>query len=138
MGEDSFITRLGGDNFVGICSSDKFEEVKSFLKETKLILDSENTVNIQTRSGVFVIPEDFKVNSPSDILVKIMSAYSSARENDNENVVVFDDEIREEEGGQEYVQKEQMRKDHIGSFPFRRPHAFRNADPLIRGHSCIL
>ena len=93
MGDDSFITRLGGDNFVGICSSDKFEEVRSFLKETKLVLDSENTVNIQTRSGVFVIPEDFKVNSPSDILVKIMSAYSSAREYDNENVVVFDDEM---------------------------------------------
>ena len=95
MGPDSFISRLGGDNFVGICSSDNFDEVKKFLYETKIVLDKDNTVNVQTRSGIFCIPDKYAVNAPSDILEKITGAYGATREYDNETLVIYDDRILE-------------------------------------------
>ena len=90
MGEDSIITRLGGDNFVGICQISKLKYVQEFLHFTNVQFD-DNSVSIQTRAGIFCIPDDFEVKSPGDILAKIINAYTFAREGEKNTIVLYDE-----------------------------------------------
>ena len=93
LGKESFVSRLGGDNFVGIGPADRLERIKNFLIEGRVSFDRTNSVNIQTRAGIFCIPDDFEVKSPSDILTKIINAYSMSRVGEKKSVVLYDDNM---------------------------------------------
>jgi len=92
-GQDGFVARLGGDNFVGFCESDSLEKVLDYLAGAKIAVGDRSYVNLQSSAGVFVISEDYEITSPGDVLGRIISAYNFARGGGKDKIVFFDDSI---------------------------------------------
>ncbi|MBR5177603.1 MAG: EAL domain-containing protein [Lachnospiraceae bacterium] len=93
MGEDSIIARLGGDNFVGICSGERLDAVKTFLTEAEIRPDDGDPVVVQTTAGIFCVPQDYEVQTLGDILAKIINAYTGARHFNKGSIVFYDEEL---------------------------------------------
>ena len=92
-GENGFLCRLGGDNFIGICDGKNLEKVLDYLSGAKIPVGDQSYVNLQTSAGVFVISEDYEITSPGDVLGRIISAYNYARGGGKERIAFFDDSI---------------------------------------------
>ncbi|MDO4864004.1 MAG: GGDEF domain-containing phosphodiesterase [Ruminococcus sp.] len=91
LDEESTICRVGGDNFVMICSRTELNRVIDYLAGSATIYDRDtgDRVMVSACAGVFIIPEGFELTSPGDILDKIISASQSARQPANNDVVYF-------------------------------------------------
>ena len=73
LGDDSFVARLGGDNFLGICPAEKTRIVVEYLTETEVRTPKGVGVNISTSAGFF------RVQNEHDAMVDaIMSSKISA------------------------------------------------------------
>ena len=95
IGENGFIGRMGGDNFVAVCPKDRLEELLNFLSGTGIVYD-ENTgdrIRVSASAGIFMIPEDFEYSDVGDIFDKIISALAAAKSNGQSDVVYFNDEM---------------------------------------------
>ena len=93
VGESGFLARLGGDNFIGICTKDKLREVSSFLTEVSIRVDEENSVMIGTSAGFLVIPEGFRPRDPGELMSRITIAITAAQSGVMDRIVFFSDEL---------------------------------------------
>ena len=95
IGDKGMICRLGGDNFVGTCTEDLLEEVLAYLKETPVVydLDEGKRVMVQSSVGVYMIPDDFRLRDPGQIMDKIISALTAARHGGKEHIVFYHDNL---------------------------------------------
>ena len=93
MGPDSFIARLGGDNFIGVCDDEKTEEAMEFLSGTRIFIGEEQFINLQCSAGVLRITPDFEIHNPGDVLGRIISAYNMAKGGGKEPIVFYDDSL---------------------------------------------
>jgi len=94
IGEDGMIARLGGDSFVFICRKELMDELLDYLTEADVVFRPDGTkVKLTASVGVFVIPEGYAVNTPNDIMGKIMYAYRIAQNGGNEQIIFYDDKL---------------------------------------------
>lgn len=92
-GREGFVARLGGDNFIGICEDENWEQVLEYLSGAKVSVGESSVVNLQTSAGVFRITDDYELSVPGDVLGRIINAYNYARIGGTEKIVFFDDSI---------------------------------------------
>ena len=95
IGKEGFLARLGGDNFVGICTMDKVKEIADYLLEAPIAISEGRVINIPTSAGIFCIPDDYIVRNPSDIMGKIITAYRVAQTGGKDHIVYFDKSLYE-------------------------------------------
>ena len=93
MGENSFIARLGGDNFVAIGLKEVVSKVADYLSETVIRVDEVSSVKVPTSAGIFVPPEGFEPENPGDIMGKIINAYRVAQNGGSDHVIYYSDEL---------------------------------------------
>ena len=93
LDKESVLCRVGGDNFILICSRTELEHVLDYLSGSATIydMDTGDRVMISACAGVFIIPEGFELDSPGDIMDKVISASTSARLPQNDDVVYFNE-----------------------------------------------
>ena len=93
LDEESIVCRCGGDNFVMICSRSELSRVLRYFSGSATIYDRDtgDRVMVSACAGVFIIPDGFELNSPGDIIDKIISASQSARQPQNDDVVYFNE-----------------------------------------------
>ncbi len=91
VGKDGIVCRLGGDNFVALCSQAKLGNVLTALTEMQVVYDvsNERSVNIATTAGVYRIPEDNMINNPGEIMEKIIVASSTAQTGGKDRIVFY-------------------------------------------------
>lgn len=91
VGNRGTVCRVGGDNFVVICSKEMLDDVIEYLNGTSVIYDvnSDERIKVYTSIGVFIIPENFVYNNSGDIMDKIMFASLAARKSTDENIVYY-------------------------------------------------
>lgn len=91
VGKDGIVCRLGGDNFVALCSQAKLGNVLTALTEMQVVYDVSNgrSVNIATTAGVYRIPEDNLINNPGEIMEKIIVASSTAQTGGKDRIVFY-------------------------------------------------
>lgn len=94
IGEDGMLARLGGDNFLGMCSVDKTKTVIDYLTETEAKAPKGMVVNISTSAGFFRIPSDHEVRA-DEIMGSIINAYRIAQTGGMDNIVFYDEEFLE-------------------------------------------
>ena len=92
-GQEGFVARLGGDDFIGLCESNDLEKILDYLSGAKIAVGESSYVNLQSSVGVFVVSEDYEITSPSDVLDRIISAYNYARGGGKDKIFFFDDSI---------------------------------------------
>lgn len=95
IGKEGFLSRLGGDNFVGICTADKLEKIVPFLSEAQIGFGDGDTVSVMTSAGIFVIPDDHLISGPGDVMKQIINAYRVAQGGGKDHIVYFDDTLFE-------------------------------------------
>lgn len=94
IGENGINARLGGDSFVCISPKDRLDDVLAYLTHADVPYDDAgNTAAVTTCAGVFVIPDGFEMDSPSDIMGKIIYAYRVAQMGGHDQIVFYDDKL---------------------------------------------
>ena len=95
IGDSGILCRLGGDNFIGICSGDKLGNVLTYLNEATVVYDSASgkCVNVSASAGIFRIPVGYTVNNPGDIMEKVISAYNAAQSGGKEHIVFYNESL---------------------------------------------
>ena len=105
LGEDGFIGRLGGDNFVAMFRVERLDEALSVLRGRPVFLRDcaepdqidefgpDDAVTIAAISGVFVIPDDYDFHGPGDIMDKMTSAFQSSKNGRDGDVVFYTDAL---------------------------------------------
>ena len=92
-GEGSFMARLGGDNFLGICPEETREDVMEYLYECSVRIDDTHSVKIEASTGVFTIPGDAVIRDVGDIMGKIINAFKVAQSGGADHLIYFDDSL---------------------------------------------
>lgn len=93
LGEGSFVARLGGDNFLGMCPSDKTRIVVDYLTETEVRTPKGVGVNVSTSAGFFRMPKDHDATI-DEIMSNMISAYRVAQIGGMDNTVFYDESFQ--------------------------------------------
>ncbi|MBO4391326.1 MAG: EAL domain-containing protein [Lachnospiraceae bacterium] len=90
IGEDGAIARLGGDAFCCVCAQSDLPEILEYLHEASVPISTGGKMaKVSARAGVFMVPDGFTVNSPDDIMTKIMSSFHVAKTGDQGDIVFY-------------------------------------------------
>ena len=136
MGEGSILARLGGDNFVAICSKEKVKEVAEYLNEAVLRVNETNSVRIQTTAGILVDRDGFNPVNPGDIMGKIINAFKAAQSGGKDHIIYFDDELMLQK--QKFAIVQQKLSDALVNEefkPFYQPKVDINTGRIIGGEA---
>ncbi len=91
-GEEGFVCRLWGDNFLLLCDQDRLGSVISHLEGTLVIYGEEkHRLTVQSSAGLFLIGEQPGDVDLEDILERVSNAFHVARTN-SQGEIVFSDE----------------------------------------------
>lgn len=121
VGEDGFLVRLGGDNFMGICDSDKTRFIIDYLTEAEVHTPKGIGVNIYTSAGFFRIPKDRTV-TVEEIMGSIIAAYRVAQNGGMDNIVFYDESFLENKDKTMKVQQQFSEAIEKNEFmPFYQP-----------------
>lgn len=136
LGEDGFVARLGGDNFVAIGHLDKVGEVADYLFEAKIRINDSSVVKVPCSAGVFVAPEDYSANDIGDIMGKIVNAYRVAQNGGGSHIVYYSDDLMMVK--QKFSRVQQKLSDAIANeefIPYYQPKVDVNTGRIIGGEA---
>lgn len=97
VGENGYLARLGGDNFLGLCTPDKTRSVVDFLTKTDVRTPKGIGVNVSTSAGFYRIPDNPGVTL-DEIMGSIINAYRVAQNGGMDNIVFYDESFLEKKG----------------------------------------
>lgn len=130
-GDDGFLARLGGDNFIGFCSAEYKERVVDYLTEACIRINEMNSVNLATSAGIYVVPESY-VPSMSDLMEKVITTSRIAQTGGRDHIVFFSDSILERKERGMKVQQQFPDALRRGEFlPFYQPKVNVNTGELV-------
>lgn len=94
IGENGIVSRLGGDAFVCIFEKHLLRSIINILSEAEVPYNKEgDTIAICACAGIYLIPDGFKLNSPSDIMSKVMQSYNIAKIGEQGQFVYYNEEL---------------------------------------------
>lgn len=94
LGKESFVCRVGGDNFMTLFRKDKLELIEEHLKGTAVTYDEVlgEQIMVAANSGFYMINDDnIKL---TDILDRASAALKTAQENPKELAAFYDEKIK--------------------------------------------
>lgn len=94
IGEDGFISRLGGDNFIALFKKDKKEEVVRYLSGIMLPMEFRGIEELFVSSHAGYYDIDSSCRSPYEIMEAIMIAEIASRYNRNAPYAEFNEELK--------------------------------------------
>lgn len=94
IGDSGALSRLGGDNFVGICDKSRIDRVIEYLTNTPVVYNaSGERIIISASAGIFIIPEDFKMHNTGQVMDKIITSSQVAKTGGGSQIVFFNDRL---------------------------------------------
>ncbi|MCR5817006.1 MAG: EAL domain-containing protein [Ruminococcus sp.] len=119
VGNDGFISRMGGDNFIGVISKDKLDKSLEHIRGCAVPYNSYgDRIMVYATAGVFVMDDSFVYSSPSSVLDRVMPAAQAARLGGMDDIVFFSAEM-------------ERRKDKTMRLQRLFPQALENEEFLI-------
>ena len=97
LGEKGLVCRMGGDNFVALCDKELLEQTLDYLSGTAIVYDinTQDRIMVSASVGVFVIPEDFVLHDPGEIMDKVIPASQTARNSGQNEIIFFNEDMEE-------------------------------------------
>ncbi|MBQ8094654.1 MAG: GGDEF domain-containing protein [Clostridia bacterium] len=97
-GENGLVCRMGGDNFVMMCSREAEENVLCVFHGYPVIYDTETNdrVTISATAGIYEVPSDYSFSGHGDIMDKIISSYQHGKLDGKESVVFYTEQMMDE------------------------------------------
>lgn len=97
VGENGYLARLGGDNFLGMCTTDKTRAVVDYLTQTEVRTPKGIGVNISTSAGFYRIPDNPDIVA-DEIMGSIINAYRVAQNGGMDSIVFYDESFLKKKG----------------------------------------
>lgn len=135
-GDKGVIVRLGGDNFVLICSKDKLNDVTGFLFEAVIKVDDISSVKVPSSAGILIDSDALKITNPGDIMNRIVSAFRAAQSGGKDRIVFFDDKLMAAK--QKFASVQQHFSDALANnefVPFYQPKVDIRTGRIIGGEA---
>ncbi len=136
LGEEGFVARLGGDNFVAIGPKDRLVEVRNFLAEAVIRVDNNSSVRVPSSAGFLLDTEGFVPSNPGDIMGKIINAYRYAQSGGKDHIIFYDEGLMIQKQKDASVQQklsEALAKKEFR--PFYQPKVDVNTGKIIGGEA---
>ena len=131
LGEDGFIARLGGDNFIGVCNAEKTRTVIDYLTQAEIRTPKGEGVNITCSAGFYRMPNDHDAGF-DEIMGSIISAYRVAQTGGMDSIVFFDDSFNDKRVKGMKIQQEFNEAIEKNEFkPFYQPKVNVNDGKLV-------
>ncbi len=93
IGEGGFLSRLGGDNYIGYCDKAQLAEVIDYLTDARIRIDENNSVKVKCSAGLFEPGADFNPMDPGDLMGKLTSTFIFAQSGGTDHIVKYDDSL---------------------------------------------
>ena len=135
-GEGGFISRLGGDNYIGFCDKENLQAVVDYLTETSVNVDDTNKVKVKCSVGVFVVDDKFDPNDPGDLMAKIMSTFIIAQNGGKDHIIFYSDDLMK--GKEKDMIVQQMFTDALANeefVPYYQPKVDVNTGRIVGGEA---
>ncbi len=89
---DEMIARIGGDNYCLLVEKDHTDDIIDQALEMMVVYDDEtgDRIRVTATLGVYEVPEDGSMGSPTEIMDRISRAGSQVKKSQDENVLYFD------------------------------------------------
>lgn len=136
LGEGSFLGRLGGDNYIGLCEKDKMQALIDYLTETSINVDETNKVKIKCSAGLFVVESGFKPADPGELMAKLTSTFIIAQSGGKDHIIIYTDELMRGKDKDMVVQ--QMFTDALANeefVPYYQPKVDVNTGKIVGGEA---
>ncbi len=136
LGEEGFVVRLGGDNFVGIGPSSKADEVKAYLLESVVKVDNSSSVKVHTSAGIYCVPDGYVIKDIGDVMNKIINAFRAAQSGGSDHVIFFDENILKMK--EKSMKVQQLFSDALADeefVPFYQPKVDINTGRIVGGEA---
>lgn len=97
LGENSYVCRLGGDNFLMIFPDEKMETAINFLSGTEIPTDNPKTpfIKVSARAGYFDITKECR--TPDSIIDRTGLAFNMTRNMNGCRYIIYDDNVKKME-----------------------------------------
>ena len=98
IGDDGMLSRLGGDNFILVCSQNKLHDVINYLRGTTIKYEASlnGSVNLSASIGVYIVPDDKVFTDSNDVLENVMTAFRVAQSGERERIIYYDESLHNE------------------------------------------
>ncbi|MBR5377307.1 MAG: EAL domain-containing protein, partial [Lachnospiraceae bacterium] len=108
IGDRGSVFGLGGDFFLAVFGQEQVDRVSGYLTNAVIGLDDSGSrsVNLSTRTGIYIVPSEGKNLDPAEFVGKSAMAYKMAKDLDEEAVCFFDEKM-----GNKVVKVDKIRKD---------------------------
>ena len=95
MGEDSVLSRLGGDNFVLLFGADRLQDVMKVLSGIPVPYSDGQQIEVSAIAGVCNISNADEIVNPGMVMERIITPYLTAKHEDEEDIVFYSEKIKE-------------------------------------------
>ncbi|MBQ5312400.1 MAG: EAL domain-containing protein [Oscillospiraceae bacterium] len=93
IGDNGTVCRMGGDNFVAIFEACKLEEIMKLLSGVPVSCGENRRILVSSTAGVYIVPDDFVLKTPDDIMDKISAAAQDAKSGEGDCISTYNEEI---------------------------------------------
>ena len=136
VGEGGFLSRLGGDNYIGYCDKAQLAEVIDYLTDTRIRIDENNSVKVKCSAGLFEPGADFNPMDPGDLMGKLMSTFIFAQSGGKDHIVKYDDSLMK--GKEKEMRVQQAFLDALNNHefvPFYQPKVDVTTGRIVGGEA---
>jgi len=136
LGEGSFLGRLGGDNYIGLCEKSKMQALIDYLTNTSINVDESNKVKIKCSAGLFVVDPDFAPGDPGELMAKLTSTFIVAQSGGKDHIIIYTDELMKGKDKDMVVQ--QMFAEALANeefVPYYQPKVDVNTGKIVGGEA---
>ena len=105
MGPGSVLSRLGGDNFVMLFDTVNLPEVEKVLSGVPIPYDGNQRVEVSAVAGIFRIRKEGDINSPGDVMERIIPAYLIAKREHTKDIIFYSDEFKKAKARELRIQR---------------------------------
>lgn len=98
IGDRGIVCRMGGDNFLAVCGQEQLELVLDYLDETPVLYDANtgSRILVSANVGAAQYPEGFILDTPGDVMDRIMPALQAARSGGKEHIVFYNEALHDD------------------------------------------
>ena len=136
VGEGGFLSRLGGDNYIGYCDKAQLAEVIDYLTDARIRIDENNSVKVKCSAGLFEPGADFNPMDPGDLMGKLMSTFIFAQSGGKDHIVKYDDSLMK--GKEKEMRVQQAFLDALNNHefvPFYQPKVDVTTGRIVGGEA---
>lgn len=97
VGPEGMLGRLGGDNFVVLCPTERLPQAEAILNGVTVVYDPQNELRISVAAvaGIYETGDGREIHTPGDVMDRISSAYSAARRSSVSDILRYNEAMRQ-------------------------------------------